>query len=673
MKTKYIGQSVPRLEDPPLVRGRGRFAGDISFPHQLHMRIARSPVAHGRVVAIDTATARATPGVVAVWVAADIADVPPIDFREGRIERLEPYRQPVLVTEHVRYVGEPVAAVFATDPYIAEDAADLVAIEIAELPVLLDADAEPAEFSRGHSTEAAIVRQGYGDVEAAIARAHKVIELDLAVGRHSGVPIETRGAIGRYDAARDILELHGAAKVPHRIRELLALMLRRELSSIHVHESHVGGGFGVRGELYPEDVLVCVAAMRLGRPVKWIEDRREHFTCANHSREQRHRVRAGVDLDGMILALDDEFWHDQGAYVRTHATRVATMISGILPGPYRIPAYRSVGHFRLTNKTPAATYRAPGRYETTFVRERLIEAIAHALKLDPIEVRRRNAIPAAEMPFRRPLEVLGEEVEYDTGDYMGLLDKVLERAPWPKLKADLARRRHNGELVGAGIAMYVEKSGLGPSDSVRIAVDTTGLVEVVTGGASVGQGFETVVAQVAAETIGLDYERVRVVHGHTDRIAFGVGAHASRATVMTASATHVAALKLRDRALDVAAHLMQAAPDDLDIIDGVVVHKSGGSSMALPAVAAALLPASPARGGRAPGLCAEGWFHTAHQVYPYGSHLAVVKVDPDTGAVAIQRYVIGYDVGRAINPMLVEGQIVGGFAQGLGGALMEDL
>jgi CO/xanthine dehydrogenase Mo-binding subunit len=670
--TPYIGRSVPRLEDPPLVRGRGRFAGDISFPHQLHMRIARSPVAHGRVVAVDDAAARATPGVVAVWTAADIADIPPIDFREGRVVPLEPYRQPVLAIERVRYVGEPVAAVFAIDPYIAEDAADLVAIDIEELPALLDANAAPAEFSLGHGTEAAVVRQGYGDIDSAVARAHKVVPLDLTVGRHGGVPIETRGAIGRYDAARDILELHGAAKVPHRIRELLALMLRRPPSSIHVHESHVGGGFGVRGELYPEDVLVCVAAMRLGRPVKWIEDRREHFICANHSRQQRHRVRASVDTDGVILALDDEFWHDQGAYVRTHATRVATMISGILPGPYRIPAYRSVGHFRLTNKTPAATYRAPGRYETTFVRERLVEAIAHALKLDPVEVRRRNAIPAAEMPFRRPLEVLGEEVEHDTGDYVGLLNKVLEHASWAKLTADLARRRQNGELVGAGIAMYVEKSGLGPSDSVRIAVDTSGQVEVVTGGASVGQGFETVVAQVAAETIGLDYRHVRVIHGHTDRILFGLGAHASRATVMTASATRVTALKLRDKALDMAAQLMQSAPGDLDIVDGMVVRRSGGSSMPLGAVATALLPASPARQGREPGLCAEGWFHTAHQVYPYGSHLAVVKVDRDTGAVAIERYIIGYDVGRAINPMLVEGQIAGGFAQGLGGALMED-
>jgi aerobic carbon-monoxide dehydrogenase large subunit len=670
---KYIGQPVPRLEDPPLVTGRGRFAGDISFPHQLHMRIARSPLAHGAIVAVDTAAARALPGVVAVWTAQDIADVPPIDFREGRIERLEPYRQPVLASGKVRYVGEPVAAVFATDPYVAEDAADLVVIDIAPLPPLLDAAEEPGEFSPGRNTEPTIVRQGYGDVDAVFARAESVVELDLSVGRHSGVPLETRGAIGRYDASRDILELHGAAKVPHRNRDLLAHMLRRSPSSIHVHEAHVGGGFGIRGELYPEDVLVCVAAMRLGRVVKWIEDRREHLLCANHSRQQRHTIRAALDAEGRILALDDEFWHDQGAYVRTHAIRVPMMICGVLPGPYRVPAYRSLGHFRLTNKTPAATYRAPGRYETTFIRERLIDAIAVKLGIDPIEVRRRNAVTAAEMPYARPLEALGEEIHFDTGDYMGLLETVLAAASWNELQAELVRRRAAGELVGAGISMFVEKSGLGPADGVKIAIDTSGAVEVITGGASIGQGFETVMAQVAAETLGVDIGRVRVTHGQTDRIEFGIGAHASRATVMTASATHVAALKLREKALDMAAQLMQAAPSDLDIVGGVVRRRHGaGASIPLAAVATALLPTSKTLAGREPGLSAEGWFVVERQVYPYGSHIAVVKVDAETGGVTVERYVIGYDVGRAINPMLVRGQIVGGFTQGLGGALMEE-
>jgi carbon-monoxide dehydrogenase large subunit/6-hydroxypseudooxynicotine dehydrogenase subunit gamma len=671
---KWIGKSVARLEDPPLVTGRGRFAGDISFPHQLHMRVVRANHAHARILAIDAAAARALPGVVAVWTAADIADVPPIDFREGRIPALEPYRQPVLATERVRYVGEPIAAVFAEDPYVAEDAADLVTVEVEDLPILLAAEAEPGEFAPGRNTEVAVIRQGYGDVEAALRAAPVVVELELSIGRHSGVPLEARGAIGRYDAARDLLELHGAAKVPHRNRELLGRMLGRPPSAIHVHESHVGGGFGIRGELYPEDVLVCVAAMRLGRPVKWIEDRREHLIAANHSRQQLHRIRAAVDGEGRILAIDDRYFHDQGAYVRTHAARVVHMTAGILPGPYRVPAYRAVGHFRLTNKTPAATYRAPGRYETTFVRERLIDAIAVRLGIDPNEVRRRNAIGADEMPYHRPLEALGEEIEHDSGDYVGLLDKLLAALEWDKLERELARRRAAGEAVGAGFAMFVEKSGLGPADGVRIEVDTSGMVELITGGASLGQGFETVMAQVCAETLGIDYRRVRVTHGQTDRIAYGIGAHASRATVMTASATHNGAAKLRAKAIEVAAELMQAPAEALDVVDGKVVRRDqpAGPSISLGEIARHLEPTSKTLGDREPGLSAEGWFRVKHQVYPYGIHFAVVRVDRDTGGVAVERYMIAYDIGRAINPALVKGQIVGGFAQGLGGALLEE-
>jgi aerobic carbon-monoxide dehydrogenase large subunit len=471
-----------------------------------------------------------------------------------------------------------------------------------------------------------------------------------------------------------MLELHGAAKVPHRNRDLLARMLKRPPSSVSVYEAHVGGGFGIRGELYPEDVLVCVGALRLGRPVKWIEDRREHLICANHSRQQTHKIKAAVDRDGRLLAIDDEFWHDQGGYIRTHATRVAMMICGILPGPYRVAAYRSVGHFRLTNKTPAATYRAPGRYETSFIRERLIEAIGRKLELDPIAVRRVNLITKEDMPYHLPLEVLGEEIHMDTGDYAALLDKVLAAADWHNLQAALAKRRAAGELVGAGLAMFIEKSGLGPSDGVRISVDPAGYVEVVTGGASIGQGFETVMAQVCAEMLGIDYKRIRVIHGQTDRIAFGIGAHASRATVMTASATHNAALKVREKALEYAAGMLQAPIEALAIVDGQVIRtdRDAGGSISLGEIASGLAPTSKTRGGREPGLSAEGWFNTEHQVYPYGTHIAVVCVDRETGGVAIERYIAGYDIGRAINPTLVKGQITGGFTQGLGGALYEE-
>jgi carbon-monoxide dehydrogenase large subunit len=670
----WIGQSVERLEDPPLVIGRGEFAGDINFPHQLSMRIMRSAHAHGRIVSIDTEAARALPGVFAVWTAADVADIPPVDFREGSIPALDPYRQPVLANGLVRYVGEPIAAVFADNPYIAEDAADLVTVEIDELPPVLDAEAPPLEFSPGHDSEPAIIRQGYGDVDAVLRTAPHLVELELAIGRHSGVPLETRGAIGRFDASRGILELHGAAKVPHRNQELLSRMLGIPPSAVHVHESHVGGGFGIRGELYPEDVLVCVAAKRFKRPVKWIEDRREHLIAANHSRQQLHKIRAAVDNEGAILAIDDVYFHDQGAYIRTHATRVVHMTAGILPGPYRVPAYRSVGHFRLTNKTPAATYRAPGRYETTFVRERLVDAIAAKLGIDRIEVRRRNAISTAELPYERPLEALGEHIFMDTGDYIGLLDKQIAQIDWQKLNAEVQKRKAAGELVGIGISMFVEKSGLGPADGVKITVDTSGMVEVVTGGASLGQGFETVMAQVAADALGVHYKHCRVIHGQTDRIPYGIGAHASRATVMTASATHIAALNVRKKALEAAAELLQASPDALDIVDGEVVRKdrSGGPSISLGKVADSLAPTAKTLGDRDPGLSAEGWFRVDHQVYPYGSHVAVVRVDGETGGVTVERYYIAYDIGRAINPAMVEAQIVGGYAQGLGGALSEE-
>jgi carbon-monoxide dehydrogenase large subunit len=671
---KIIGASVTRLEDEPLVRGRGLFAADVSFPRQLHMRVVRSPAAHARIGVVEIANALAAPGVVAVWTGSDLADIAPIDFRDDRVEKLVPYRQPVLARERARYVGEPVAAVFAESPYQAEDAAEQVTLELDELPPVMSTDAAPGEFAPGLTTEPMVIEKRYGDVEHAFRTAHAVVELDLSIGRHSGVPLETRGAIARYDQDRDVLELHGAAKVPHRNREQLARILQRPLSGVHLFEGHVGGGFGVRGELYPEDVLVCLGALRLTRPVKWIEDRHEHLIATNHSRQQRHKIRAAVDAEGFILAIEDRFFHDQGAYVRTHGARVVDLTAGMLPGPYRLPAYRAAGHYRLTNKTPAATYRSPGRYESTFVRERLLDAVAHRLGIDRVEVRRRNLIGTTEMPFERPLDALGDDVVLDSGDYAGLLDQALERIEWTSLNAKLAQRRRDGEIVGAGLAMFVEKSGLGPSDGVKVTVDANGGVEVVTGGASLGQGFETVMAQICAETLGVDYRRITVVHGQTNRIEHGIGAHATRATVMTGSATHVAALKVRALALEIAAQFLQATSEELTIADGRVIRSDmpAGPSLDLREIARTLVPGSKLLNGREPGLAAEGWFHTEHMTYPYGVHIAAVSIDPGTGQVAVEKYLIAYDLGRAVNPMLVDGQLVGGLAQGLGGALSEE-
>lgn len=674
MKPKLVGQSVLRKEDGPLLTGQGRFVGDINFPNQLHMRVVRSAHAHGDIVSIDLAPALAVPGVVAAWSFADVADIPPIDFRLTNLESLRAYRQTILASDRVRYVGDPLAVVFAEDSYLAEDAAEQVIVEINERPVILHATESPGNFRDGLSTEPGIIRKGYGDVDAAFANAHAVVELELEIGRHSAVPLETRGAVARYLPEIDMLELYGAAKVPHWNRDQIARMLGRTAESVNLFEGHVGGGFGVRGELYPEDVLVCLAALRLGRPVKWIEDRRENLIAANHSRQQTHHVSAAVDIYGRILALVDEFYHDQGGYVRTHAATVPDLAAAMLPGPYRIPAYRATGHIRLTNKTPGGTYRAPGRYESTFVRERLMDAIAARIGIDAVEVRRRNLIDVSEMPVTRALETLGTDIVLDSGDYALLLDKALTGIGWTALQAELKQRRAAGERVGVGLGMFVEKSGLGPFDGVRISLATDGKIEVVTGAASVGQGVETVMAQICADSLGASYGSINVIHGQTDRIARGLGAFASRVTVMTGEATRLAATALRAKVLATAAELMQMPVEKLDLIEGVVgpADDSNGPSITLAEIAESVAPSSKFLGDREPGLAADGLFETRHMTYPYGVHIAVVSLSGDTGAVTVERYLVAYDIGRAVNPMLVEGQIVGGVAQGLGGALYEE-
>ena len=669
-----IGASVTRLEDGPLLRGRGRYVADLVQRDDLHLRVVRSDIAHGRLLGVDATRAGELPEVALVLTALDLPEsMPPIAIRLIGYPQMHPYLQPVLARDEVRYVGEPIAAVFATSAYAAEDAAELVDVDVEELPVLLDSRAEPVAWDRaGHGSEVMVLDECYGGVEEAFAAAHAVVELELSVGRHTGVPLETRGARAHVEPVTGELVVGGAAKVPHYNRDAIAAMLGRPRSKVVLHEGHVGGGFGVRGELYPEDVLVAYGALRTGRAVSWIEDRAEHLVATNHSRDQVHRIRAAVDANGFVHAIDDEFWLDQGAYVRTHGATVPTLTLAMLPGPYRVPAYRCRGHVRLTHKTPAGTYRAPGRFETTFVRERLIDAVADRLGLDRIDVRHTNFIAATEMPYARPLKLLGTDVVYDSGDYARLLDQLLAHVDYPSLLVDVARRRAAGEHVGVGVAAFVEKSGLGPYEGVRMSVDTDGTVRVMTGVASVGQGVETVVAQIVADALGTDYRKVLVSHGQTDELSHGFGAFATRATVMAGSAAHRAALTVKAKAIEAAAELLEASPEDLELVDGVIrVCGTPAVSMTLGAVAAALEPTSARRLGMAAGLAAESWFEMTHMTYPYGVHLAVVRVDAETGQVEVLRYVVGYDVGRAVNPVLVEGQICGGAVQGLGGTLLE--
>jgi carbon-monoxide dehydrogenase large subunit/6-hydroxypseudooxynicotine dehydrogenase subunit gamma len=665
-----IGARLPRAEDPRLLRGRGRFGDDFSAPGQLWARVVRSPAAHGEVRELDVAAARAAPGVVAVVTAADLPRNPVIPVRLAIAGAdLSRFLQPVLARGTVRYVGEPLAVVIGDDPYTCEDAAELVEVDIAARPAVLDARQDPLRV-------AAELTRGYGDPDAAFAGAAHVVEIELAIGRHSGVPLEPRCLLAVPGREPGELAIFGMTKVPVWNRDLLAGLLGVDETLIRVHAIDAGGGFGVRGEFYPEDFLIPWLAIRLGRPVKWAEDRAEHLMAVNHSRQQYHRVAAAFDGGGRILALTDDIIQDNGAYCRTHGVAVPELTVAMLPGPYRVPAYRGRVRVVLTNKTPCGTYRAPGRFEGTAAREHLLDVAATRLGLDPVALRERNLLTRSELPHERPISTLGTDMILDTGDYPALLAAAAGETVRLGYR-DLAARprdREPGRRRGFGLAMFVEKSGLGPQETADVTVSRSGAVHVYSGGTSLGQGIETVLAQIAADALGADPRAVRVTAGDTAAQPFGAGSWASRSTVVGGSAVHQAALAVRRRAIELAARVLEAAEEDLDLAAGTVsVRGDPAASLSLADLARAAAPASGyLRDGEPAGLSARRRFEVSHMTYPYGVHAAVVEVDTGTGRVRVLRYLVAYEVGRAINPMLVEGQLRGGVAQGIGGTLLEE-
>jgi carbon-monoxide dehydrogenase large subunit/6-hydroxypseudooxynicotine dehydrogenase subunit gamma len=627
---------------------------------------------------VRTTQAAAAPGVVAVVTAADLPgrleipvrlDVQGIDL--GR------YLQPVLAASTVRYVGEPLAVVLAGDPYLAEDAAELVDVDIDEAPAVLDAAAAagpgaPRLFPGGNL--AADFTLGYGDVAAAFARADHIVRTEVRIGRHGAVPLEPRTLLADPDPVTGGLAIFGMTKVPVFNRDLLAGLLGMDETLIHVHAVDAGGGFGARGEFYPEDFLVPWLARTLRRPVKWVEDRAEHLVAVNHSRQQAHRLAAAFDAGGRLLGLRADVLHDNGAYCRTHGIIVPELTLAMLPGPYRVPAYRGRVQVMLTNKTPCGTYRAPGRFEGSTAREQLLDVAASQLGIDRVELRRRNLLTRAELPCQRAMSTLGTDVVLDDGDYPGLLAAAAAEADRLGYPAEVSRGRRAGRRRGLGVAAFLEKSGLGPQETADVVVSGTGAVHVYSGGTSLGQGIETVLAQIAADALGIDPAAVSVVSGDTDRQPFGGGSWASRSTVVAGNAVHAAALAVRDRATEVAARILEASPGDLVSEDGAVsVRGDPAARVMLGEIARATAPASRfLRPGEPAGLSARRRFEVTHMTYPYGVHVAVVDVDPGTGRVEVLRYLVAYEVGRAVNPALVEGQLRGGAAQGIGGALLEE-
>src|SRR5690349_8845899 len=545
-RERLVGAAVRRSEDLRFVTGRGRYVADIVLPGQCHAVVVRSDVAHARVIRIDTEAARRTPGVVAVLTFADLGDLgSPIPIRIAPLPGFDKYLQMPLAHDRVRYVGEPLALVVADDREAAEDAAERVVVDYEPLAAVVAASDALADRVLVHEASGTNVATRYhvsrGDPEAAFAAAEYTRREMFRCQRHTGVPLETRGLIATWDAAAGRLTVLGATKVTFFNRRALARMLRLDEARIDLIEVDVGGGFGVRGEFYPEDVLIPLAAMKVGRPVKWIEGRRESFVATNHSREIECELEIAARRDGTILGLRGRVLADMGAYVRTNGGVVPAKAAQFLPGPYRIANFACDVQAVVTNKTPTGTYRGPGRFEANFFRERLLDMMAADLALDPADVRLRNLLTPAELPFSIgtlvPYEASGA---YDSGDYGAALRRALEASDYARVSKDNGRLV-DGKLHGIGIGCFVESSGAGPAETARIVVRGPGRVELYTGCASSGQGHETVMAQILADALEVPFEAITVFHGSTSLVGEGWGTYHSRAVVVGGSAVAAAA------------------------------------------------------------------------------------------------------------------------------------
>lgn len=662
---------------------------DVELPRMLHVAFVRSPHAHARIRGVDTAAARAADGVAAIATGAD-ADLAPhrIEARSA-LPGYVMTGQPILAWPEARFAGEPVVAVVARDRYVAEDAAALVSVDWEPLPAALDlvdpARAGVAVHEAAPGNVLLARRFESGQVEAALATAAAVVERVFRTNRQTAVPLEGRAGVADWSPGEGKLTLWLGTQVPHLVRHALAEMLALPENRIRVVAPDVGGGFGVKAVLYPEDVALCLLAMRLGRAVKWVEQRREGFLASAHARDHRYEVRAGFDRDGRLLALDARIACNAGAYSVFPWTAgiEALMAGGLLAGPYKVPHYRCEVAAVATHTTPAGPYRGVARPATTFVMERVLDLGARALGLDPVAVRRINLIGPADLPYTSATRLV-----HDCGSYPVCFEQVVKTIDYTAFRAEQARLRREGRYLGIGFANYNELTGLGQAASAgprmpfrtghegaTVRMDPSGAVTVLAGVTSQGQGLETTMAQLAAAELGLPLDAVRVIFGDTDATPFGLGAFASRQAVIGGGAVTRAARALREKIAAIAAHLLEAAAADLEVADGrIAVRGMPARGLSMAAVArVAHLETQRLPPGTEPGLEATRFYDPIRGTFAAGAQAAVVEVDVATGRVQIRRYVCVEDTGRVINPLIVEGQVQGAIAQGIGGALLEHL
>jgi aerobic carbon-monoxide dehydrogenase large subunit len=656
----FIGSPIERVEDFRFLTGRGVYVDDLVREKTLYAALLRSSVAHGRVRAIDVTAACTRPGVHAVITAADIGDVPRIPLRQEPLPELKRYEQPIIATGKVRYVGEPLAVVIADSVALAEDALEAIAVDIEPLPALADRDAarkgDVLLFEDTGTNLASTITAIRGDADRVFREAPYVQREHFCVQRHGAVPMEPRGLIAEWDPQHQCMTVGGAAKVPFTNRRILANMMGLPEASVRMVEYDVGGGFGARGEFYPEDFLIPYAARLLGCPIKWTEDRRENLMALNHARDAVCELEIACARDGTILALRGQAFTDLGAYLRTNGATASRNIAQIMSGPYRIPHIRMDVTLVVTNKTPSGTYRGPGRFEADFCRERLLDIAAAELGIDRVDFRRRNLIPESDMPY--PLAtVWGLDIatECDSGDYRITLDRCLEEFKWAE-RSKLQGKCIDGRYHGVAIGCYIEGGASGPKENVRLAIEADGSVSVFVGSSSVGQGVETVFAQIAADALEVPMDRInRVLHGSTDYLVEGFGSYSSRSIVMGGSAIVAAASRMRAAIRETAAQRLGCAANEIAIDRGMAV---GPNRAAIDLREFA-------------GLSADGTYASNKRTYSYGAHAAYVAVDAKTGHVALIDYVAVEDVGRIINPLTLHGQCVGAIVQGLGGTFLE--
>ncbi|MEH2482663.1 carbon-monoxide dehydrogenase large subunit [Nitrobacteraceae bacterium AZCC 2146] len=657
-----VGHPVERMEDARFLSGSGVFVDDLERDGMLHAAILRSSIAHADIVSIDASAALRMPGVHTVITAADIAgEVPVIPLRLAPLPEFEPFRQPVIAIDKVRYVGEPIAVVVADSRAIAEDALEAIDVQFEVLSAVTGPGVtEDALFACADDNVSLRYSAGFGDADAAFASADYVRTERFSVQRHTALPMETRGLLAEWDSASARLVVTGATKVTFYNRRALAKMLDLRQDDIDLIEIDVGGGFGVRGEFYPEDFLIPFAARKLARPVKWIEDRREHLMAINHSRDVACELSIACRSDGMMLGLRGAVFSDMGAYIRTNGGVVPAKAAQFLPGPYRIPNVSVSVEAFMTSKTPVGTYRGPGRFEANFFRERLIDMVASDLGIDAAEIRRKNLITEAELPY--PIDGLVPyegPTSYDTGNYVEVFERALLEIGWQD-KRHLQGKMIDGVRHGIGLGCFVESGGAGPKENAALTLERDGALTVAVGSSVLGQGLETVLGQIASDTLSIPFDRIRVLHGSTTLLDEGFGTYHSRAVVMGGSAVLDAAKKLRERILEQAANRLGRPNSELTIADQHVVA-ANGASVSLADLAAEQV------------LSADGTFANTTRTYSYGTHAAHVTVDPRTGRVEILDYVAVEDVGRAINPAIVHGQAIGAIVQGLGGVFLDHL